>query len=133
MLNVTLDRHARLSRARGRMARGSHHYLQSKFGSAIKGEAIKSAQGKEGARQGRGGWKDDHDARFEIARCHKKRSGWTGRWPGQVKRRQIRVYNQNACLSDFMLKTRVKTYLYLVAGVGMGIVYSTCFRSRRLT
>ena len=54
MLNVTPDRHARLSRARGRMARGSHHYLQSKFGSAIKGEAIKSAQGKEGARQGRG-------------------------------------------------------------------------------
>ena len=97
------------------MARGSHHYLQSKFGSAIKGEAIKSAQGKEGARQGRGGWRDDHDARFEIARCHKKRSGWTGRWPGQVKRRQIRVYNQTACLSDFMLKTRVKPYLYLVA------------------
>ena len=62
---------------RGRMARGSHHYLQSKFGSAIKGEAIKSAQGKE---PGHGGWRDDHDARLEIARCHNIGQG------GQVAR-----------------------------------------------
>ena len=46
---------------------GSHHYLQSKFGSAI----------KEGGRGGRGKRlrarkKDHHEARFEIALCHKK-------------------------------------------------------------